>query len=89
MPRKGVPGVITVGNRREWPSSAWGWKDWEDEERLQARLNNEIGKSVVTPPPGPEIASGFSLFAKPRGKSRGARSDAVDKLLDELGIGKR
>jgi hypothetical protein len=68
MPRKGVPGIITVGNRREWPRETWGWKDWQDEEASEIARNPELNPTVAAPPPGPQIASGFSLFPKPRGR---------------------
>jgi hypothetical protein len=85
MARRGVPGVVTVGRRSEYPRSTWGWRDWEDEERLQAQLGKEpAGASVVVPPPGPQIASGFTLFPKPnRREDAGARSRAVDRLIQK------
>jgi hypothetical protein len=81
MPR-GRPGIITVGDRREWPRECWGWKDWEDEERLQATLGRDLGASPVIPPPGPQPS--FDPFPKPRGReARGARSRAVEKLIEK------
>jgi hypothetical protein len=93
MARKGVPGIISCGNRHEWPRSMWGWKDWQDEDRLQAKLGMgvELGNSVVVPPPGPQSAMTTPFPPKPRRRREagGAQSRAVDKLLDELGIGRR
>ena len=86
MARKGAPGIISVGNRHEWPRECWGSRDWEDEERLQARLavGQELGNSPVVPPPGP--VSSFSPLSKPREREvRGARSRAVDRLIQKLG----
>jgi hypothetical protein len=80
---RGVPGVVTCGDRREYPREAWGWKDWEDEERLQAQLGKEMGNTPVIPPPGPQSAV-TSLYVKPRGRERrGVQSRAVDKLIEK------
>jgi hypothetical protein len=85
MARRGAPGIITVGNRHEWPREFWGSKDWEDEDRLQAQLGNtSLGASPIVPPPGPQ--SSFGLFAKPRRARPDARAEAVDRLLEELGV---
>lgn len=86
MARKGAPGIISVGNRHEWPREYWGSKDWADEERLQARLavGQELGNSGVIPPPGPQPS--FGLFPKPTRRGAGAQSRAVDKLLEKFGV---
>jgi hypothetical protein len=100
MARKGVPGIITVGNREEWPREYWGSKDWEDEEAYVAaqnpkrqerkdaardRLSQELDNSVVIPPPGPQSAV-TTLFPKPRRAGVDARAEAVDKLLEKHGV---
>jgi hypothetical protein len=84
---RGKPGIISVGNRHEWPREFWGSEDWEAEDRLQAALGIEPGMPVVVPPPGPKSAV-TTLFPKPprRREVGSARSRAVDKLLDRLGI---
>jgi hypothetical protein len=85
MSRRGAPGIISVGNRHEWPRSCWGSRDWEDEDRLQAQLGGSEASPVV-PPPGPTSAV-TTLFPKPpRRGVGGAQSRAVDKLLEELDI---
>jgi hypothetical protein len=96
---RGVPGIISVGNREEWPRELWGSQDWTDEEAFlaareqerrtreeaaRAVLGKELRNDVVLPPPGPRVAAGFSLFAKPRPRGRermSAQSRAVDRLL--------
>jgi hypothetical protein len=85
MARKGAPGIVTVGNRHEWPREFWGSRDWQDEERLQDQLQQgkELG-SLVIPPPSPPVASGFTLFPKPRKREAvSARSRAVDRLIEK------
>ena len=70
----------------------WDARDWrvhkaeERQHRLESlremryqRLD-EVPIAVIPQPPLPR---GFTLHPKPRGPSRGARSDAVDKLLDK------
>jgi hypothetical protein len=86
MARKGMPGVVTCGDRRTYSREAWGWKDWQDEERLQdqLQLGKESGNSAVIPPPGPQVSSGFTLFPKPRKReAASARSRAVDRLIEK------
>ena len=46
MARKGMPGIITVGNRREWPRETWGWLDWQREDELQAQARWQGDQSV-------------------------------------------
>jgi hypothetical protein len=89
MARKGMPGIITVGNRREWARETWGWLDWQREDEPQAKLSmgQGLGNSVVVPPSGPQSSFGLFPKPKPRGREfRGAQSRGVDKLLEELGI---
>lgn len=78
---RGKPGIVTVGDRHEWPREFWGSKDWEDEERLHANPGRELEAWGVIPPPGPQPS--FGLFAKPRRREANARSDAVDKLIEK------
>jgi hypothetical protein len=86
MARRGRPGILSVGNRHEWPREFWGSKDWANEDRLQAQLGSEPATSFVIPPPGPKSAV-TTLFPKPsRPEAGGARSRAVDRLLETLGI---
>jgi hypothetical protein len=67
MARKGVSAVVTVGNRRESPREAWGWRDWEDEERLQLKLTSKQTDMLASVrPPGSQLAAGFTLFPRRR-----------------------
>jgi hypothetical protein len=80
------------------PNEFWfevDWRAWEKAGRpkVPAHLElpdppaREIGNSpVAVAPPGPTSAM-TTLFPKPRGREvRGARSRAVDKLLEQLGV---
>lgn len=79
---RGRPGIISIGNRHEWPREWWGSRDWEDEDRLQAKLSKPLGESGVIPPPGPQPS--FSVFAKPRGREAASfESRAVDGLIEK------
>jgi hypothetical protein len=82
-----------------YPKKYWvaeDWAAWEKAGRpkvppdmeLQPPPPRELGNSPVIPPPGPMSAVTTLFPPKPRGRGD-ARSRAVDKLLDELGIGKR
>jgi hypothetical protein len=82
-----------------YPKKNWveaDWQAWEKAGRpkvpshleLQPPPARELGNSPVIPPPGPTSAM-TTLFPKPRGKRRGARSDAIDALLDDLGVPSR
>ena len=64
--------------------AVWSLVELPRERLRQWRRENptELGKSAVIPPPGPPIASGFSLFPKPRAEGHDARSRAIDKLLE-------
>jgi len=76
---------------RKWWQQA-DWAKWEQEGRpkvpshldLQPPPEREIGTSAVIPPPGPKIAAGFSLSAKPRAGN--AKSRGIDALLEQHGI---
>jgi hypothetical protein len=79
---RGKPGILSVGNRHEWPREEWGWLDWQREEEAQRRL-----KSLSRPPvqQSPFLCpGGFELNAKPTG--RDARGRGVDAMLKKLGI---
>ena len=90
MARRGKPGIISVGNRHEWPREFWGSRDWEDEDRLQAHLGKELETSVVMPPPGPQLSSGFTLLPKPsRREAASAHSRAVDRVIAKHVGGRR
>jgi hypothetical protein len=57
---------------------------WRDEAAAELTRNPDIDPTVAAPPPGPEIASGFSSFPKQQGREvRNAQSRAVDKLLEK------
>jgi hypothetical protein len=80
---RGKPGIISVGNRHEWPRSLWGWKDWQAEEQAQ-RWAQPADPAPVVPEPLHTIAPGFGLYrtpSRPRGRGR-----EVDRLLEKLGV---
>jgi hypothetical protein len=88
MARRGKPGIVTVGNRHEFPRSEWGSEDWLREDELQAKLGKSLGDSVVTPPPGPS-STVTTLFPKRRRRAgTSAMSDAVDALVEKY-VGRR
>jgi hypothetical protein len=79
---RGRPGIISVGNRHEWPTEFWGWRDWEDAERAQ-RWARPAGAEPVIPEPLRTVPAGFRLYTKPsRSRDRGQ----VDRLLEKLGV---
>jgi hypothetical protein len=79
---RGKPGIISVGNRHEWPTEFWGWRDWEAEEAAQ-RWARPVDPTPVVPAPLRTIPPGFRLHAGPnRSPDRGQ----VDRLLEKLGI---
>ena len=76
--------VVTVGlDWRQWPPSTWGSRD-----RAQALIESqrESGIMPLAVAPLPRLSPGFT---KPRARGRGARSDAIDALLDDLGVPSR
>lgn len=81
--KRGRPGVVSVGNRREFPREQWGWKDYEDEANMLASLPKLDVKPVYQPdvlaPPG------FTLFPERRPR-HDARSPYVTALLKNLGV---
>ena len=85
----------TLGDRRrqeEEQSRAAARAVWEyvelPRERhrkwLEANPMKLDETSVVIPPPGPQVSSGFTLFPKPRGREEAG--SAVDELLAKHGI---
>ena len=77
-----------------YPKAYWVEEDWQAWEKagsprvprhleLQPPLPLEIGNTLPVPPPGPQLASGFRLFPKPRRRNASARSRAVDRLIEK------
>jgi hypothetical protein len=70
--------------RREWPREYWGWRDWQDEDRLQAKLGADEALPIIPPAPTRAVVT---LFTEQRGREvRSAQSRGVDALLKKLGV---
>lgn len=78
------------------PKASWlevDWQEWERRGRprvprdmeLRPPPEREMGNSPVIPPPGPASAVN-SLFPRASRRDAGARSRAVDRLLEKHGI---
>lgn len=77
------PRIVTCGNRREWDPKLWGTRDFEDELLDQQRIAKPLTHSPGGNPP--DLA--FTLF--PERTVGGARSKAIDELLDRHLSGRR
>ena len=81
------PRVVSVGNRHDYPSDAWGNRDYAQAE-LEAHLNRDLN---ATPPVRPDhvLAANFgglygSTYDARRRES--ARSREIERRLANLGI---
>jgi hypothetical protein len=72
MSRKGI---VSIGNRREWPVEFWGPRDHEAERLEMEALRRPLPLAPGDPPP--ELK--FSLFEPPI--LGGVRSRAIDELI--------
>ena len=78
----GKPGIVSVGNRREWPPELWGSRDWEDEARTQQPL----GRVPVAQPR--YLFQGFGSAAAERERAQEERRRvAADVALVRAGVG--
>jgi hypothetical protein len=86
---RGKPGIITVGNRHEWPRSEWGHEDWVAEEAFERLYQRPMGDQVVIPPPAYELPRNFGgLYGNPKAESDAdarRRRDA-DRALKHWGV---
>jgi hypothetical protein len=70
-------GIISVGNRHQWPVEFWGSRD-HFEESLEA---GALARPLPHAPGGQPPELKFSLF--PERVEDGVRSKAVDELIEK------
>jgi hypothetical protein len=80
---KGKPGIISVGDRHEWPREEWGSRDWEEHEAAQ-RLSEPLDVPPVVKPPH-LLPAGFELHPKKPSRDD-ERSRTADRVLEQHGI---
>jgi hypothetical protein len=82
----GHPGIESIGDRHEWPTDYWGWRDWSDETRARSEA---IGYATPTAPGDLDVGR-FSLYDRPKPPpavpERRHQSARIDALLAAVGI---